>query len=113
MTKVIFTEAFNEALSSIEDYIFKSTGKIEMVERVLNELDRVVGFIINNPVTPAPHPVTGDQSWVMGEGRYRLFFRAVSKEGEETTIFLLHIIDNRQLNRDVYPGNTLPTYEEE
>lgn len=112
MAKVIFTESFNRALEQIEDYIFESTGELEPVNRFLDELDRVILFLSHNPNTPAPHPVTGDQSWVMGDGRYRIFFQVVYAGGE-ITIFATYIIDNKQINQDVYPNNTLPTYEEE
>lgn len=112
VAKVIFTESFNRALEQIEDYIFESTGELEHVSRFLDEMDRVVLFISHNPNTPAPHPVTGDQSWVMGDGRYRLFFKVVANTGE-IAIFATHIIDNKQVNLEIYPNNTLPTYEEE
>ena len=69
-------------------------------------------FLEQNPKTPAVHPVTGDQSWNFGDGRYRLFFKAVEKNSE-LTIYLIHLIDNREANIDVYPGNNIPTYDEE
>lgn len=28
-------------------------------------------------------------------------------------IYLVHIIDNKELNKSVYPGNKIPTYDEE
>lgn len=113
MAKVIFTDNFNRALEQIEDHIFESTGNLESVNHFLDELDRVILFISHNPNTPAAHPVTGDQSWVMSDGRYRLFFKVVMPVSGDVTLFITHIIDNKQINLDVYPNNTLPTYEEE
>lgn len=113
MAKVIFTDSFSRELARVEDHIFESTGDVALVERFLEEFDRVLAFLSNNPSTPSPHPITGDQSWVMADGRYRLFFRMVRGPDGETTLFMVHIIDNKQANLDVYPGNQLPTYEED
>ncbi len=109
MTRFIFTDAYENRLRSIEDYLYQSTQSLAAIEQFLDEHDRVLGFIEHNPTAPAVHPSTGDQSWVFGEGRYRLFFRVVTTD-EETRVYLTHIIDNRQANLDVYPGNSLPTY---
>ncbi len=90
----------------------ESSGSLKHVEQFLDAHDDALKFIDGNPKTAAIHPVTGDQSWVFGDGRYRIFFRTVERSaGME--IFLIHIIDNRRLNRDVYPENTIPTYEED
>ena len=90
----------------------ESSGSLKQVEQFLDAHDDALKLIDANPKTAAIHPITGDQSWVFGDGRYRFFFRAVEKSvGVE--IYLIHIIDNRRLNRDVYPENTIPTYEED
>lgn len=96
----------------IEDFILESTKSIEMVERFLDEHDRVLTFIEHNPTTPAVHPATGDQSWVFGDGRYRLFFKSVNS-GADLLVYLTHVIDNRQANLTIYPNNSIPTYTEE
>ena len=112
MTRFIFTKNYSAALERIEDYIFLSTGTIEGVEKFLVEHDKALKFIEQNPNAPAIHHVTGDQSWIFADGRYRFFFKAVKKDGD-LTIYLTHIIDNREANLDVYPSNTIPTYGEE
>ena len=112
MARFIFTKNYNSALERIEDFIFSSASSLEQVSQFLDEHDRVLTFLQQNPKTPAIHPVTGDQSWVFSDGRYRLFFRAV-ESSSELTIYLLHLIDNREANIDVYPGNKIPTYDEE
>ena len=112
MAKFYFSKNYEKSLSTIEDFIFESTQSLEQLESFLNEHDEILDFIAQNPTTPAIHPTTGDQSWIFGDGRYRLFFKAV--EGKENLkIYLIHIIDNRQANLEVYPNNTLPTYYEE
>jgi hypothetical protein len=111
--RFFLTEAYGQSLSAIEDHIFTTTANIEQVARFIDEHDRVLTFIAHNPKTPAAHPVTGDQSWVFGDGRYRLFFKLVPHSTEDTTVYLTHIIDNRQANLEVYPNNTMPTYPED
>jgi len=108
--RFFFTESYNRTLESLEDFILESTGEISQVEAFLKEHDRVLTFIEHNPRTPAIHPVTGDQSWVFGEGRYRVFFVSTLSTPGEGTGFLTHIIDNRQVNLAVCPENSLPTY---
>ncbi len=108
--KIILTEAYEHALEQIEDFIFAGSHDVELVERFLHDHDVALQFLLDNPETAAVHPVTGDQSWVFGEGRYRVFFRVVLS-GHSSAIYMVHIIDNRAANLSVYPGNSLPTYE--
>ena len=112
MTKFFFSENYNKRMEEIEDFIFQSTGSIEQVSLFLDEHDRILKFIEYNPKTLAVHPVTGDQSWVFGDGRYRLFCRVVQHAGD-INVYLTHVIDNRRLNMNVYPANSIPTYEED
>lgn len=67
MAKIFLTAAYEKRLCEIEDFIFESTGALETVGRFLDEHDRVLAFLANNPETPGPHPETGDQSWVLDE----------------------------------------------
>ncbi|OFZ82328.1 MAG: hypothetical protein A2583_15440 [Bdellovibrionales bacterium RIFOXYD1_FULL_53_11] len=112
MINFFLTEAYSQCLSEIEDHIFTTTANLEHVIRFVDEHDRVLTFIAHNPKTSATHPVTGDQSWVFGDGRYRIFFKLVPHSAEDTTVYLTHIIDNRQANLEVYPNNTMPTYQQ-
>lgn len=106
---VILTPAYEKRMSEVEDFIYESSQKnVTAVEKFLNDHDRVLNFIQDNPATPTPHPLTGDQSWPFGEGRYRLFFKV---SGDR--IHLLDLIDNRMSNLNIYPGNSIPTYDEE
>lgn len=112
MPKIYFSKNYEKCLSAIEDFIFESTQNMGLLEEFLNKHDDALNFIAQNPTTPAIHPTTGDQSWIFGEGRYRLFFK-VTNSKEEVKIYFIHIIDNRQANLKVYPNNTLPTYFED
>lgn len=113
MAKILLTDAYENRLSGIEEFIFGSTGSLEVLGKFLDEHDRALAFISNNPGTPAPHPVTGDQSWAFGDGRYRLFFKSVTAKNQDVTIYLIHIIDNRQANLDIYPNNSMPAFYED
>lgn len=113
MAKILLTAAYEARLREIEDFIFETTKSIEMAGRFLDEHDRALSFLAQNPKTPAPHLQTGDQSWVFGDGRYRLFFKAIIGVEQEVTLYLLHLIDNRQINLDVYPNNSMPTFDED
>jgi hypothetical protein len=107
--KTILTATYLKRLGEVEDFIFESSGKnISEVERFLEEHERVLEFIRDNPTTPAIHPQTGDQSWPFSDGRYRLFFKATASE-----VNLLDLIDNRMANIKVYTNNSLPTYFED
>jgi|GEM_PF-3215647 len=116
MAQLKATKKYLETLTEIEDFIYEQTDSIEELEKFHVEHDRVKEFIKQNPNSPAPHPNTGDQSWPFSNGRYRLFFKVVNgdrsraSEGE-AIIYLLDVIDNRMLNKDIYPNNSMPTYE--
>ncbi len=106
MIKIKATKLYLKSLTEIEDFIFESTKDIKQVESFIDAHDKVVQFIKQNPTTPAPHPKTGDQSWPFASGRYRVFFKVTKKQ----RIYLLDVIDNRMLNKDIYPNNSMPTY---
>ncbi len=105
MAKIKATKNYLKRLTKIEDFIFEQTGSIEELQKFHAEHDRVIEFIKQNPTTPAPHPNTGDQSWPFSNGRYRLFFKYGKNE-----VFLLDLIDNRMINIEVYPMNSIPRY---
>lgn len=106
---VFLTPAYEKRLSEIEDFIFESSNRnITFLEKFLTEHDRIIDFIKENPSTPPNHPQTGDQSWPFGEGRYRLFFKI-----SRNKVYLLDLIDNRMSNLRIYPGNVLPTFDED
>lgn len=113
MTRILFTEAYSASLEAIEDFIYESARDVAAVAKFVDEHDRALQFISNNPTTPAVHPATGDLSWPFGDGRYRLFFEVIGAGTKNATIYMTHIIDNRRANLQVYPGNTLPTYQDE
>ena len=111
MTQYFFTRNYEAALTRIEDYILATTESIEFVERFLDEHDRALRFIEQNPNASATHPATGDQSWIFGDGRYRIFFK-VKRDETILSFYLIHLIDNRESNEEIYPGNKIPTFEE-
>ena len=111
MIRFVFSHNYNHALERIEDYIFATTESLEPVESFLDEHDGVLRFIEQNPTTPPIHPVTGDQSWIFGDGRYRLFFK-IAGASPNLVINMVHLIDNREVNESVYPANKIPTYDE-
>lgn len=112
-TKIIFTEAYEDALGKIEDFIFYSSQQeIAVLEWFWDEQDHALQFIVENPQIPAVHPATGDQSWPFADGRYRIFFKYIT-HAESNAVYLTHIIDNRQANLKVYSGNKMPTYDED
>ena len=112
MAKFYFSKSYEKSLSVIEDFIFDSTQSIDLIESFLNEHDETLNFIAQNPSTPAVQPTTGEQSWIFGDGRYRLFFKVINNQ-DDIKIYFTHIIDNRQANLKIYPSNSLATYYEE
>jgi hypothetical protein len=107
--KIILADSYQKRLGEIEDFIWHSSGKsLKAIEEFLTSHDLVLEFLKQNPTTPAFHPKTGDRSWPFSEGRYRLFFRC-----DPDKIVLLDLIDNRMSNLNVYPNNSIPTYDEE
>lgn len=112
MAKFIFSKNYNKQLEHIENYIFESTENIGNVNEFLDQHDKVLLFIEQNPKTAAVHPTTGDQSWPFGNGRYRVFFKCVFNQSE-LAVYLTDLIDNKELNPNIYPGNSIPTYDEE
>lgn len=107
-----FSRQYDSALRKIEDFIFAQSGSPADIEAFLGELDKAFVFLGQNPGAAAVNSATGDQSWPFSGGRYRIFFVAVTG-GDTVQIFLTDIIDNRQANLHVYPGNSIPTYDEE
>lgn len=110
MEKFAFSVQYEASLRAIEDFIFHSTGDIRLAERFLDEHDQALTFVANNPEAAAFHAETGDRSWLFGNGKYRLFF-LVDPNRVNTLILLTDIIDNRQINLNIYPGNSLPTFD--
>ena len=107
--KIILSDTYKKRLGEIEDFIFESSeNNYSAVEKFLDDHDRTLEFIKDNPTTPAPHPQTGDQSWPFGDGRYRLFFKV-----RGLSIDLLDLIDNRMANLKIYPNNSMPSYSED
>ncbi len=110
-TKFYFSENYRQVLSEIEDFVFESANNSNIaVEKFLEAHDEALEFVVQNPNTPSVHPQTGDQSWIFGDGRYRIFFKVII-DGKNIKIYLTHIMDNRRANLDIYPANSLPTYE--
>ena len=110
--KIYFTDAYTDDLKKIENFIFESTENVKVVEQFFKEHDEVLEFVRENPNTPAVHPKTGDQSWIFSNGRYRLFFNTI-KSSSILKIYLTQVIDNREANLEVYPNNSVPTYDED
>ena len=109
LPKILITLAYERRLSLVEDFILMSTeNSISTLEKFYDEHDRVLEFLRLNPMTAGPHSLTGDQSWPFGDGRYRLCYKF---SGDK--IYLLDLIDNRMSNPEIYPENSIPTYEEE
>jgi hypothetical protein len=106
--RIVATNDYESRLREIEDFILESTDSIECVRHFLTAHTAALSFLQNNPLTPALHPVTGDRTWPFGDGRYRIFFNVAGKD-----LLLLDIIDNRMANLDVYPNNSMPTYDED
>ena len=113
MAKIIFSDAYENDLSRIVEYLSIPPHNVEAVNIFLREHDEFLQFISEHPFTPAQHPKTQKQSWPLGDGRYRVFFKAIQDKPEGVSIYLTHIIDNKQANLEVYPNNTITTYEEE
>ncbi len=111
-TKIFFSNTYEKQLCAIEDFIINSTDSIDLVEQFLDEHDKILDFLKDNPLTAATHPTTGDRSWPFANGRYRLFY-VVKNVDSQTSLYLLDIIDNRQANLKVYPGNSIRSYFED
>jgi len=111
-TSFFLSKQYETALEKIEDFLLAQTGSLVQVERFLAEHDQALEFIGENPAAAAIHPATGDQSWIFADGRYRIFFYS-AETGTFLHFYMTDIIDNRQANQHVYPGNSIPTYEED
>ncbi len=111
-TKIFLSSTYEKQLQKIEDFILMSTESMGAVSKFLIEHDAILQFLSENSSVAAKHPITGDQSWPFFEGRYRVFF-VVKFTGNAAMLYLLDIIDNRQANLKIYPGNSLRTYSEE
>jgi hypothetical protein len=106
MLKFVYSHAYDSSLRAIEDFIFETTQDVRFVDQFLNEHDHTLAFIAKNPETPPLHPETGDRSWVTSSGQYRIFYLPTPD-----AISLTDIIDNRRANLNVYPGNSMPTFD--
>ena len=53
MIKVKATKLYLKSLTEIEDFIFESTEDINQVESFIDDHDKVIQFIKQNPATPA------------------------------------------------------------
>ena len=58
MAKFVFSGNYNVNLERIEDFILKSTESIDSVSDFLDQHDKVLQFIEQNPTTASAHPTT-------------------------------------------------------
>jgi hypothetical protein len=111
--ELIELPSYAEDLAVIFDFLDQQDPEGTALQAFSVEHGRVLTFIRDNPETPAVHPVTGDQSWPFGDGRYRLFFKRAKVTPDVTRLYMVHVIDNRRANVAVYPNNRMPGYEVE
>ena len=57
MAKFIFSNNYNNNLERIEDYILESSESIDGVSDFLDQHDKVLQFIEQNPTTASTHPI--------------------------------------------------------
>ena len=112
MARFLFSQRYKRNIERIEDHLFKTTESVRVVSQFLNMHDAALAFLAENPSIGAVQPEAGEQSWAFCNGRYRVFYFTKSHK-KELTIYLTHIIDNKELNQDIYPTNSIPTYEDD
>lgn len=61
--------------------------------------------------TSRPNDASGEKSFPIREGRYRIFFKVVPKSDGSFDIFMLDIDDNRQSNLDRFPTHRMISFD--
>jgi hypothetical protein len=100
------SKAFEVALSLVEDFVFKKRNSIDDVTRFLGELEHLLSFIGNNPLTPSVDPKTGERSWIVASKEYRVYYRVLEKE-LGLTVYLTDIDACRAANLDRFPEHKI------
>ncbi len=110
---------FVEIRSKIEQHLFDSVLAIEKsaeiallsVEQFANAVDRLMDTLEQMYQTPSPKDIHCEKSFPIREGRYRVFFKVMTRLDEDFDITFLDIDDNKQSNLDRFPTHKIITFE--
>ncbi|MBC7466422.1 MAG: hypothetical protein H7256_10555 [Bdellovibrio sp.] len=63
--------------------------------------------------TPGPKDTSGEKSFPIREGRYRVYYKVSVRKNKDFDITFLDIDDNKQSNLDRFPSHRLITFDDE
>lgn len=114
------TSSFEKAREKIENHLYDSVSSIERnedlalksVAKLSESIERFFDTLEQMYQTPHEKDTSGERSFPIHEGRYRVFFKIVV-EAENFNIYLLDIDDNRQSNLDRFPVHKLINFVDE
>ncbi len=110
---------FEEIRSQIEQHLYDSVLEIEQdsklalrsVQQFNDTIDRLMETLEQMYKTQNPKDTEGEKSFPIREGRYRVFFKVVSRGSQDFDITFLDIDDNKQSNLDRFPAHRFITFE--
>jgi hypothetical protein len=112
---------FADVRSQIEQHLYDSVLEIEKnVELALrsviqfNEaIDRLMDTLEQMYQSSEPKDSTGEKSFPIREGRYRVFFKVLIRSKTDCEIVFLDIDDNKQSNLDRFPTHQQIEFDHE
>jgi hypothetical protein len=115
------SSAFEEIRTQIEQHLYDSVLEIEKdidlalksVAQFSLAIDRLMDTLEQMYQAPITVDHTGEKSFPIREGRYRVFFKVSARSNQDFDITFLDIDDNKQSNLDRFPSHRLITFDDE
>lgn len=112
---------FEQARAQIEQYLFDSVLEIESeldlalrsVEQFATAIERLMDTLEQMYQTPDLKDASGEKSFPVQEGRYRVYYKVSVRQDKDFEITFLDIDDNKQSNLDRFPSHRLITFNDE
>lgn len=112
---------FEQARAQIEQHLFDAVLEVESeldlalrsVEQFAAAIERLMDTLEQMYQTPDIKDASGEKSFPVQEGRYRVYYKVSVRKDKDFDITFLDIDDNKQSNLDRFPSHRLITFNDE
>ncbi len=116
-----FTESFEMARTKIENHLYDSVLSIQKddafaiksVEAFSQAIVRLCDVLEQMYQLPKSSDLTGEKSFPIHSGRYRVFYKIMPAENSDLRIIFTDIDDNKQSNLDRFPHHKMIIFDNE
>lgn len=114
-----FTDSFEAARTIIEDHLYNSVFSIQKdeamalnsIETFSKSINRLCDILEQMYQSSKANDLTGEKSFPIHGGRYRVFYKITVKESSNLKIIFTDIDDNKQSNLDRFPQHKIITFD--